>query len=203
MGAPPVIRMTQFTPFNDPVENAILIVATIVLVAGAFTIFTDLDEQITGAIYSPSAYFGTEPAPNDTIVFTQEQVNKLNTISSGSLGYVTFEAERPYCGDVDPSGDGAIVDSIRLADQIEESEVGGVTMRCIPPRSIIIHTQPDYHDGLSSTDRDITWENDVEYTCVQYDTIQESAVSGEVIGINCWKYIPDNEGFLEQAVVIR
>jgi proteasome lid subunit RPN8/RPN11 len=67
---------------------------------------------------------------------------------------------------------------------------------------MFIHTQPDGSSQLSEEDRDLE-SADIDYTCIQYAEVTESALSGDLGGINCWKVVDGGESFDRVDVTLR
>lgn len=163
----------------DSREDWFFIITAALLVTVFFASTPNLDSQVRFAVSDFQAYmFGNQQ--DAEVVFTSGGVEKMNTISSGSLGSSPTSGERLYCGSV-VNGQ---VTRFRLADFIEETSLTGVAGSC-RNADIFVHSQPAGSQQLSEEDRDLESQG-VSFTCVQFDKVVESPVSGEVSGINCW-----------------
>lgn len=181
--------MDWFTPFDDWRENLVIVL----MVAGVFVFFSGLDSQLVFLLSSPRDYL----VSNDfDLEFKESQVDLLNAVNDRSLGVDAVASERLYCGRV---RDGDVFD-FRLADVIVESSLTGVRGACEGEVDLWLHTQPSGVGELSREDRDL--EGRPEFTCIQFEEVVVSPVSGVLDGVNCWRvvYGSGDPGFVMVSV---
>lgn len=123
----------------------------------------------------------------------------MNDNSQFSIGRGAFAGERLYCGSVTEGQ----VTRFRFADYIEESDLGSVAGGCVETFAgsvdIFVHSQPDGNSELSDEDKDLETPS-LDYTCIQFDEISVSPVTGEVHGLDCWAI---TEGNLDKPVFTK
>lgn len=191
-------------PFSDgrgwrpDTYSELAFVVFAVLGVGLTLVFTGLDAQIEYAATATSTYFSfTSDVPEDAVVFNQESVDLMNTVSERSLGADAVAAERLYCGEINNQN----VFNFRLADTIEDSDIGSVSGSCVAPVDIWVHSQPDGSDELSQEDKDLE-STGASYTCIQYESITSSPLNNRLNGINCWQINGNGESFSQVPVIL-
>jgi len=170
-----------------------------VMGVGLALIFTGVDAQIEYAATSASTYFSlSDDVPENAVVFSQESVDLMNTVSERSLGNDAVAAERLYCGEINNQQ----VFNFRLADSIEESSLGMVSGSCVSPVDIWVHSQPSGSDQLSQEDRDLE-STGASYTCIQFEKIISSPLNQDLQGISCWEIVDNGASFSEVPVYLQ
>lgn len=161
-------------------------------------VFTGLDAQVESAVEDTGTYFSfSSNVPDDGVVFDQEDVDLMNTVSERSLGVDAVAAERLYCGEVTNGR----VTNFRLADTIDSSTLTSVSGSCIAPVDIFVHSQPDGSESLSEQDMDLE-STGTSYTCIQYSEIVSSPFNSKLSGINCWEIVGNGEDFVRVPVFV-
>ena len=155
-------------------------------------LFTTADVQARFLLDNPTGYLSAADAPDESdadLVFHREDVDMMNTVSSGSLGYSFFAHERMYCLQIQ----GNEVKDVRLADMIQESDFHAISGGCrdlgVSGELGLAHTHPRYNADLSEKDREI--QRPFSVTCIQWDEIIER--SGTVHGLRCFD-VPEEPG---------
>lgn len=172
-------------------DSRLEILADLVLVGAVFLLFgffTGLDAQVNHLVSAPSDYLVSQPQ-NDSLYFSSESMDLMNSVSENSIGFDAVADERLYCGEVDNQ---RVVD-FRFADSIDSSSLTSVSGSCVRPVDVFVHSQPDGSEELSSEDKDL--ESDIEYTCIQFQEISSSPVTKGLGGLNCWKVVDGGESF--------
>lgn len=165
-----------------------------------FGFYTGLDAQVAYAVGSPGQYFVSNTSSDtESLALSSEQVGDINFASKNRIGVASMGDEIGLCGGVRNSGK---VFNLRLAEGFEETSRTGVTFSCVEPRSVVMHSQPDYSSRLSPEDRSFDGEFQPQYSCIVYGELAVSPVSGEVGGINCWSVRSGGE-FSRVSVVLQ
>jgi hypothetical protein len=172
------------------------------LVSGVFAYSTSLDAQARYLLTNAPNYFSVADSSGDTVSFSEQDIDRMRWASITSVGSGAFGDERLFCGSIKSNG---FVESIRLADDIRLSEYDSVSGACssrFPSQDInfFVHSQPG-SEGLSEEDRDL--ETMVPYTCIVYEEMAVSPVSGSVDGINCLSVVGNGDGFEPVSVYAR
>ena len=170
---------------------AIAGVVVFATVSGLY-LFTTADVQARFLLDNPTGYLSAADAPDESdadLVFHREDVDMMNTVSSGSLGYSFFAHERLYCLQIRENE----VKDVRLADTIQESDYHAISGGCrdlgVTGELGLAHTHPRYNEELSQKDREIG--SPFSVTCIQWDETIER--HGTVHGLNCWE-VPEEDG---------
>jgi hypothetical protein len=165
---------------------------------GLTLVFTGLDAQVEYAATASSTYFSLgSDVPEDAVVFSQEDVDLMNTVSERSLGADAVAAERLYCGEINNQK----VFNFRLADTIKDSSLTSVSGSCRSPVDIWAHSQPSGSEELSQEDKDLE-STGASYTCIQYESITSSPLNNRLNGINCWQINGNGATFSQVPVIL-
>lgn len=167
-------------PLPDSNQELLAWIGIAVFVAVTFGFFTGLDAQVNYLVSAPGDYFLSN-SEEDTVVFSQEDVNGLNFASSNRVGFDSIGDEIGFCAGIRSNS----VYDLRVADGFEETSRTSVTFNCAMPRSLVIHTQPDFSEGFSPEDLDYKDEFTPEVSCILYREATISPVSGKISGLNC------------------
>lgn len=166
---------------------------------GLLLVFTGVDAQIQYAVEDTKTYFSLNgDVPENAVVFNQESVDLMNTVSERSLGVDAVASERLYCGEVSNQR----VVNFRFADDIDSSEIDMVSGSCTSPVDIFVHSQPDGLKVLSDEDRSLESPG-ISFTCIQFAEISSSPFNKELSGINCWNVLDNGEGFEQVPVFLE
>lgn len=171
------------------------------VIASAFAYSTSLDAQARYLATDAPSYFSAA-SDSEAVTFSETDIDRMRWASITSVGSGAFGDERLFCGSIKSNG---FVESIRLADDIRLSEFDSVSGACqsrFPTQDInfFVHSQPG-SDGLSEEDKDL--ETMVPYTCIVYEEMAVSPVSGRVDGINCWEVVDNGDSFDPVDVYIK
>jgi hypothetical protein len=155
-----------------------------VLIVGAFGFFSGLDAEVEYIATAPGDYTGLFSSVSDSgesVTFTSEQVELLNSASKNSLGLNSIGSERSYCGGLRNGN----VRKFRLADIIKSSDRTSISYACGEPFELSVHTHPSGSDRLSEEDKDISVPS-LQVTCIQTSEISSSPITGKLNGISCY-----------------
>jgi len=167
-------------------------------VALSFGFVSGLDAQVEYVATAPGDYFLPMEGGENSVYFTEDSVDLMNSASKNSLGSNAIGAERLYCGELRNS----VTRNFRLADVIDDSTLTSVVGSCIDPVDIWVHSQPDGNSDLSREDKDLE-STGASYTCIQYSEIASSPITGKLNGVNCWDIVANGASFEPVNVYMR
>lgn len=166
-------------------------------VALLFGFVSGLDAQVEYFVSAPGDYLASSNTDAErSVVFSEENIELMNSVSQNSLGSDSIGSERGFCGGLRNN----TVYDFRLADIIKESDRESITFACTNPFDLAVHSQPDGVKQLSEEDKDLRGEAKVTYTCIQWAEISSSPISKALYGISC--YDAEN-GFEEVPVLMQ
>jgi len=159
-------------------------------VALLFGFVSGLDAQVEYFVSAPGDYLSSSNTDAErAVVFSDENVELMNSVSENSLGSDSIGSERGFCGGLRNN----TVYDFRLADIIKESSRDSISFACADPFDVAVHSQPDGVKQVSEEDKDLRGEAQITYTCVQWAEISKSPVSAGVYGLSCYDAVNDFE----------
>jgi len=159
--------------------------AVVVVFLGGVLVFTGVDAQIEYAVTDPGTYFGlsvSDSPQEDTIVFTNQQVDGLNFATKNRIGINPVGDEIGLCGGIRDSGS---VYDLRVAEGFSSTSPTSVKFSCALPRDLTVHSQPGFTERFSDEDLSYQGEFRPVFSCIQFREAVVSPVSGRVSGLNC------------------
>ena len=178
--------LTRFYPHTRRQLWATSSIIVLFLIVGGVFVFIDspLFQLSTAANAVQLSVTGEELEPEDTMVFSEEDIEFMNR------AFTDREHEVAYCGVhmQDESVEISLADTVEAGEDFVRFRVDTCPFNMFieDSQKVNVHTHPGGTPFLSIADREVLLESDFGKMCVQYGEIVESSFGGEVSGLNCF-----------------